>query len=143
MNQELTLSPKYSRILVGVSQISLLTAIIIYFYGHPQLVIVPGAVYCSSVLYWIHPIKNSIRRKIDIGTVAIAFTWQKYIIISQNLHTYQYWIFMGIAVLCYPLSNYCRRYGEWADTTCHALIHIFANIANLGELRSPITPPLK
>ncbi len=137
MNQELTLSPQYSRILLYVSQLSLLTAIFVYFYGHPQLVIVPGSVYISSVLYWRNPIKESIWRKIDIATVIIAFNWQNYIIISQNLHTYQYWILMGIAVSCYPLSNYCRKYGEWADTACHVLIHIFANIANIGVSRFP------
>ena len=82
----------------------------------------------TSLNYWRNPLKNSIRRIIDIIWVCIVVPYHYYL--SFKLNVIVSCVFMTIGILMYPLSNYfLYKYNNYKSSTiCHCLLHICISI---------------
>lgn len=101
-----------------------------------HLAIIPASVFVTSLLYWRKPLRNSWRRKLDIATVILGFSYQTHYAL-KNIHynssaIVAYTTLIGCSAGLYFLSNYFMICGRiWPAVYTHASIHIFANIANI------------
>lgn len=112
----------------------------IYAYTHPattHFAVVPAAVFTTSLLYWRDPIRDSWRRKLDIVVVSAGLSHHMYYALTSPINDpytkRHYLTLIGLSAISYIASNYYSRDPPryWPATYTHALIHLFANIANL------------
>lgn len=108
----------------------------IYAYTHPattHFAPIPAAVFATSLLYWRDPIRDSWRHKLDMAVVSASLSHHMYYAIYHPTpHTPTYLALIGVSVMSYTISQYyLYREQYWPSTYTHALIHLFANIANI------------
>jgi len=108
----------------------------IYAYAHPataHIAPIPAAVFATSLLYWRDPIRDSWRRKLDMTVVSAGLTHHMYYAVySPTITQCYYFSLIGVSIMSYAISEYyLKRHRYWPATYTHALIHLFANIANL------------
>jgi hypothetical protein len=108
----------------------------IYAYAHPttaHIAPIPAAVFATSLLYWRDPIRDSWRRKLDMTVVSAGLTHHMYYAVySPSIIQGYYFSLIGVSIMSYAISEYyLKRHRYWPATYTHALIHLFANIANL------------
>ena len=124
------ISYAYYRYLYNTSYFSLLSVIYVIFRGYNELVIVPGGVLITSILYWRYP-TYSWRRTLDIYYVRLALLYQ----ITKTYHAENFNLYLVsilLTVCFHPLSNYFYNKNKlWLSTYCHSMIHLFGNISNI------------
>jgi hypothetical protein len=123
-----------------VSFLSLFSAIYAGYKGHYDLILSPGGVFLTSILYWIKP-DYSWRRTLDISYVKLAVTYQ--IIRAYRAEkAYLYYATLSSSIFFYNLGVYYYKKKQfWRSTYCHSILHFLANISNI-ILYSGYVPPL-
>jgi hypothetical protein len=139
MANECILCPEQYFLIWRVSFLSLFSSIYAIYNNHYDLAIVPGGVFCTSIMYWYKP-DYSWRRTIDMNYVKMALCYQ---IIRAYNSTYSryYYYSLIISILFYPIGIYFyKKKLFWNSTYAHCLLHIFANIGNFILYSGKIEP---
>ena len=96
----------------------------------------PLLVLLSSVCYWSNPVKESVRRTVDVITVrvglaaqvllAAAFCSPRAVALPKLAAGY------ALGMLCYAGGRILTVRGRlWAGAFVHCGVHLFANLGNL------------
>ena len=139
MSNECILCPAQYFLIWRVSFLSLFSSMYAIYNKHYDLAIVPGGVFCTSIMYWYKP-DYSWRRTIDMSYVKIALCYQ--IIRAYNSTYYKlYYFSLIVSVLFYPLGIYFyKKKLFWNSTYSHCLLHVFANMGNFILYSGNIEP---
>lgn len=87
--------------------------------------IVTGILFCTSINYWRKPIKNSIRRYIDISWVLFGMYYHLYLIYYYSLSN-KYYYMIGTGSLLYPIEYQIPKNNYYRIAICHSLLQIIA-----------------
>ena len=96
----------------------------------------PLLVLLSSILYWHHPVKQSVRRTIDLVTVRTGMATQ---VLLAWLYCRPRAVAMPLLLGGYALGGVAYAAGRvltvrgrlWAGAWVHCGVHVFANLGNL------------
>lgn len=136
-----TISKQQGLILYRVSYLSLLSSLFAFYNGHYDLVLVPGGVFATSILFWSNPDSTSWRRYVDMMYVKVSLLYQLYRAYNAD-YVFAHYLLMILAVSWYPIGNYLYSKGYHLESYyAHSMIHVFSNIANI-VLYSGYVPPL-
>ena len=111
-----------------ISWLSLLSGTYALGRGYFDLAAVPLGVWLTSINYW-HAPHFSWRRNVDMFYVHVSMGYQLYRSIEAEYRK-AYWVVLGMAVLCYPVSVFYDKKSPWFSTLLHSGVHIFGNISN-------------
>lgn len=130
MEEKWICSKEEASIIWYTSWSSLVGSSIQYFYYETHdLSIGTFMVLLTSLLYWRKP-TYGYRRTIDMTTVFSVFLYYMY----RSFYIqkpYGYYLFTGLSIYSYYIS-WCKYDNNKKESAYyHALIHVFANIANL------------
>ena len=87
--------------------------------------IVTGITFLTSINYWRKPIKNSIRRYIDINCVLLGMCYHLHLIYYYSLSK-KYYYMIGIGSLLYPIEYKIPINNYYRIAICHSLLQIIA-----------------
>jgi hypothetical protein len=125
MNNTVVLHPDGSNIIYITSFYLLVPfffAIDYHVYGSS---IVTGITFLTSINYWRKPIKNSIRRYIDINCVLLGMCYHLHLIYYYSLSK-KYYYMIGIGSLLYPIEYKIPINNYYRIAICHSLLQIIA-----------------
>lgn len=130
MDEYLSLT-NHHKYLIATSHFSLISAAYGYKNGI-SIWILPAGVYINSINYWRHPVMGW-RRNIDMGYAISGCVCQSVVAYQHHIFQTFYFTVLTVALLAYPLSYWFYRRKQYvASTFVHSLIHILANVANIG-----------
>jgi hypothetical protein len=136
------LDASQANLLWRVSFLSLGSSFYAWYRGYDDLVMVPGGVFLTSILYWSYP-DYSWRRTLDISYVCTALCYQLYKVFSASFceHKLAFLLFLGMGITSYVMGIvFYMQEKYWWSTYAHALLHVFANTSNLilysGNIKS-------
>jgi len=143
----LVLPPRHSRVLLGLSSLSLLAGLFAIARGHEALAPVPLSVFLTSVAYWARP-DHSWRRALDIAVVLAALAFQAARALTSaglgDARRALYFAVLGAGMACAPLSVALHRRSvaaggraSWASTALHGLVHVLGNVSNVVLYSGP------
>jgi hypothetical protein len=117
-------------VLYKSSYIALLSVIYALYQKHYELVIVPTAVFITSINYWSKP-DYSYRRYLDMAIVKSTMVYQIYIGYNAQ-YSGPFLCLWCLAGLSYLVAiGYYKSGDNWKSTYSHLIFHIFANIGNI------------
>lgn len=105
-----TISKQQANILYRVSYLSLLSSLFAFYNGHYDLVLVPGGVFATSILFWSNPDSTSWRRYVDMMYVKISLLYQLFRAYNAD-YVFAHYLLMILAVSWYPVGNYLYSKG--------------------------------
>jgi hypothetical protein len=131
MNGEILSKPQ-ANILWRTSWFCCVSAVYAFYQKHYCLVLLPSSCFITSINYWRCP-DYSWRRYIDIVVVNYSIAHQNYYAYVHNAENFRIsFLFMEIGTCCFLLGVYFYNKKQyWLSTYFHALLHFFANIANI------------
>ena len=96
----------------------------------------PLCVLVSSILYWHDPVKDSLRRAIDVKTVRIGLAAQVVLAATfcspRQVALPKLGLGYMLGMLCYAGGRILTVRGRlWAGACVHCGVHLFANLGNL------------
>ena len=142
----LTIPVSQSSVILNFLWLQLFSTLVALYRGYYDMAFYPGIAFITSFNYWRNPIKKSWRRYVDIAYMhlcLILFVIRGY----GAQYCFLSYLSLGLGSLCFAISGPLRRsrynrsiYGVWISTMFHAMVHIFAFLANIslyyGEVRS-------
>lgn len=127
-------------VLYRSSYIALFAALYALYRQHYNLIVVPGAVFLTSINYWRRP-TYSWRRYLDMTAVKTTMVYQIYVGYNAQFIN-RCLVCWSLGVIVYLLSIYYHKRGQnWLSTYLHMLLHIFANLGNVALYSGYIKPP--
>lgn len=124
------LAPQYSRRILHVCWLQVLVTIpTALLYGRHDLAAATCAVFATSMNYWRHPLYDSWRRCIDMGTVAIALGYHVWCAASSS-RWFLFYALWGVATLLYLRARSIGKADPDQSSKSHAWLHVFANLGN-------------
>ena len=126
------ISKEQSNVLWNTSWFCFLSAFYAFYREYYFLSLLPGGCFLTSINYWHLP-DYSWRRYIDIIYVKCSVflqTYHAYIKQAEHFEIYLVIMFMAIQFYIFGVYFYVKKH-YWTSTFCHALLHLFANIANI------------
>lgn len=126
------LTKPQAKFLWRTSWFSVISSLYALYQKHYWLALFPGSVFITSINYWRCP-DYSWRRYIDIFVVNYSVVHQTYFAYVHNAENFQTsFLFMQTGAFCFLLGVYFYEKKQyWLSTYFHALLHFFANIANI------------
>jgi hypothetical protein len=126
------LKKSQSKILWRTSWFCLFSSCVAFYNSHYLLAILPCSCFLTSINYWRCP-DYSWRRYTDIIVVNSAISYQMYYAYSCKAENFKiYFLLMIISIKCFLLGKYYyNKKKYWLSTYFHALLHFFANVANI------------
>ena len=125
------LHPTQCALIRKMSILSLLSATYAFYKSHYDLVLVPGGIFVTTLIYWKNPRYDSWKRIVDITYVNLGLLYQLIRAYNSEHHKLYYTIIFA-SLFFYPISfYYYNKKLYWYSTYAHIMLHIGANISNL------------
>jgi hypothetical protein len=125
MDNELVLHPHGSRIIYMTCFYQLAPIYYGIYYKVYDSSIITTIVFSTSINYWRNPIKNSIRRYIDISSVIIGVFYHLYLIYFYSL-SIKYYLMIGIGSILYPVQYRIPTDNYYLISMSHSLLQVIA-----------------
>jgi hypothetical protein len=127
----LILPPTQHMCICAVSFINIVPGCYAMYRGYYNLAAVPLGTFCTSINYWRNPVFVSNRRYVDIIYIQYGLWYQVYRAYNAE-YAIQYYIILGLALSCFPISWYYHTTQRtWTGTWFHCGVHILGNISNM------------
>jgi hypothetical protein len=126
------LTKQQANLLWSTSWFCFVSSLYAFSQSHYGLAVLPGGCFITSINYWRSP-DYSWRRYVDIVVVNYSIVYQTYYAYYHKAENFQTsFLFMQTGAFCFLLGVYFYEKKQyWLSTYCHALLHFFANIANI------------
>lgn len=130
--------PSHNHYVWWISWINLPAGLYAIYRGYYDICPVPLGVFATSLLYWKHPKIKGWERIVDMSYVFCALSYQCVRAVGAQYMIPHYTV-MGMAIMCYPVSEYYHKRHSWVSVGFHSLIHVFGTLANVilysGEMK--------
>ena len=139
----LTLPESHYTFLWNSSWLFLVSTSYAFTKGKNEFIILPFAVWATSINYWWKP-DFSWRRYVDMACVHFVICYQSIRGYGSEFQTPFYTI-SAIGMIFYAFAMYYKEKSDWTSTLFHSIAHIMANVSVMvlysGKVQ-PIFPPI-